>query len=129
MKSSIYGDTLLSSPEAFQSAVMFSQNPVVNGGYVDQTQGVPVRLIFKDETSGVKDANGVWVRTVKKTVWSRKALVVGTFLLFEDIVSRIMTDSGWKRQAGFFIYGLDKVVGDNGSPSYDPKANNGGRDF
>jgi len=125
----IYGDGLLSSPELFRRAVLFDQKPLVNGGYIDQTQGVPVRLIFRDEGSKIQSSGGAIVRTKSKTIWSRKVLVPGAFVLFQNTVYRLMTDQEWDFQAGFYIYGIEKVVGDNGKASYDPKANDGGRTF
>jgi hypothetical protein len=120
---------ILSMPQLFKKAVMFNQNPVVNGGYNDQTPGVKVRVIFQDEKSGAKLEGGAWVATRKKTVWSLTKLVTGAFFYFESTVFRIMTDQDWQTQSGYFVYDLEKVIGDNGKPSYDPKANLGGRDF
>lgn len=125
----IYGDGLLSSPELFQKAIMFNQSPVVNGGYIDQTTGIPVRLIFKDEGSSVKTSGGSVVVTKNKTGWSRKALPPNVFLLFKSVVYRLMNDQDWAFQGGFYVYGLEKVMGDNGQTSYQPVADSGSRDF
>lgn len=125
----IYGDGLLSSPELFQKAILFNQSPIVNGGYDGQTPGFPVRVIFQDEGSKAETKGGAIVNTKVKTVWSRKPLVLGAFLFFQGTVYRIMNDQDWTFQAGFFVYGIEKVVGDNGSKSYEPTAQLGGRDF
>lgn len=125
----IYGDGLLSSPELFQKATMFNQSPLVNGGYDNQTPGVPVRGIFQDEGSEVKTKGGATTKSKNKTIWSRKPLVAGAFLLFKTTVYRILKDQEWDFQAGFYVYGIEKVVGDNGSKSYEPAASLGGRDF
>ena len=125
----IYGDGLLSSPELFRKATMFNQSPIVNGGYRDQTPGVPVKLIFRDEGSAVKSSGGSIVRTKTKTAWSRKVLPPNVFLFFEGTVYRLLKDQEWGFQAGFYIYGIEKVVGDNGAASYEPSARLGGSDF
>jgi len=125
----VYGDPLLSSPELFQKAKLFNQKPLINGGYDERTPFVTIRGIFQDENSGVKDNHGNWVKTRNKTVWSRTKLPAGAFILFEGVVSRIMTDQDWPRQGGFYVYGLEKVIGDSGQPMVAPPAQLGGADF
>lgn len=120
---------ILAMPQLFQKAKLFNQSPLVNGGYDKKTPPIDIRVIFRDETSAVKTEGGVLVRTRKKTIWSRKELPAGAFIWFENLVFRIVTDNDWGLQRGFFIYEIEKVIGDNGKPAYIPAAQLGGHDF
>lgn len=73
----------------------------------------------------VKNSEGnlVTVRTMK--FWTRKVLSVGWFIRavhgdYAGIVYRLTTDNGWREEAGFTVYGLEKVVGDDGNATANP---------
>lgn len=129
----IYGSTILSFPELMETILYFDQSPIVNGGYDKQTPSIPVRGMFQDEGSRAQDSNGNWVKTSSKTVWSLVELVAGKFVCrkegAKEIIYRILTDQGWKFQMGFYVYGIEKVVGDSGRDVQAPVANLGGSEF
>lgn len=120
---------ILAMPQLFQKGKLFNQDPIVNGGYDNKTPAVDVRFIPRDEVSTVKSSGGVIVRTRVKTIWIRREVPAGAFLWFKGTVFRIITDNDWETQRGFFIYEIEKVIGDNGTPTYIPAAQLGGHDF
>lgn len=129
MNNAIYGDMILSFPEQERKFFYFDMAPKLNDGYENITDGVPMYGILHAEKSSAKDSNGNWVREDKQTVWSRKPLQSGKFVMFDRVVYRILTDQDWPTQGGFYVYGIEKVIGSNGQATVDPQANLGGRSF
>ena len=125
----IYGDSLLSSPELMETIQVFQQAPLVGGGYGPKSDPIPFRVIKWDEGSRIKGQDGTWVKIASRTLWSRKQIPDASFFDKLGTVWRIMTDQAWKQQAGFYIHGLEKVVGLNGNPSTAPEVNLGGGSF
>lgn len=129
MSAGVYAGMILTVPQLFRKVKLFTQSPVINGGYDQTTPYTDARVILKDDSSGVKDQHGNWVRTKRKSIWSRIEIQPGSFMLHEDTVYRVMTDQSWETQAGFFTYGIEKVIGDSGTPTFKPAANDGRADF
>lgn len=129
----VYGSTILSFPELMETILYFDQSPLVNGGYDNRTPSIPVRGMFQDEGSRAKDSNGNWVKTSTKTVWSRVELMAGKFLCrkegAKEVIYRIETDQSWKFQMGFYVYGIEKVIGDSGAGVEAPVANLGAGEY
>ena len=68
-----------------------------------------------------RNANGNLVVTRQMRFWTRQTLLEGWFIRDNDgLVYRIVKDNEWLREAGFNIYDLGKVVGDNGNADEDP---------
>lgn len=125
----VYGQSLLSFPELFRKFKYFNQSPLNNGGYDDKTPYIEKRAVFRDDGSKAKDPNGNWVRTSRKTIWSQERLMPGAFVLFNGLVYRIVSDQAWPRQGGFYVFELEKLVGNAGVNEVKPAANLGQGSF
>lgn len=125
----IYAGAILTAPQLWKNAKVYAMAPEINGGYRQTTPYRDLRIIPKDNVSRVKSQGGVYVREKKKTIWVSTQLETGLFLLFQNVVYRILTDTEWTNQAGFIVYDIEKVIGDNGMPTYQPAANLGAREM
>ena len=119
---SIYGDTLLHFAEQYQSMTYFNMIPRVNSGYdpiLDQN-GNPVEpeiiqaIIHALRPKTVTDSNGNLVTSKGLEIWSMRELTPGYFVNDTVDTFRILPENKWAREAGFFAYGIERVVGDNG---------------
>ena len=125
----LHGDLLLSVAGRMETIQVFQQAPVVGGGYGPKSDPIPYRVIKRDEISSIKNQDGTIFKSASRTIWSRDQIADAAFFEEESIIWRIITDQAWKRQSGFYIYGIEKVVGLNGMPTQEALVSLGGRDF
>lgn len=119
---SIYGDTLLCFPEQFRALAYFNMIPRVNSGYDPILDGFdqpipPVSIqaiIHALRPKTVEDSNGNLVTQKGLEIWTMQELTPGYFINDTVDTFRILPENTWAREAGFYAYGIDRVVGDNG---------------
>lgn len=121
----IYAGAILTAPQLWQKAKLYAMKPEINGGYKQTTPFRDIKVMLKDLSKRAKSQGGARVRGHNQEVWTRETLPVGEFLLINHEVYRIMADTSWEFQAGFVSYEIEKVIGDNGLPTYEPAANLG----
>lgn len=129
--SGIYGDFLLAFPEQFTTITVYAMTPKVNGGWskVEQSDQL-VKGIFQN-TGGkqLRNSNGNLVESSGAEFWSETAGLSGKFATVNNIVYRLNSDNDWTNEGGFCRYGLEKVIGNNGSESTDTTWNTGADTF
>ena len=132
----VYGDILLAWPEQMTALEVYEMSPKVNGGWtvaVDQQGNKITRSILgvfqNTRGGGAKDSNGNLAKGDGMELWTAAEGIGGMFLQWRGYVYRIKDDNRWIREGGFYRYGLEKVVGNNGTESDDASWNTGASSF
>lgn len=127
----VYGDFILAFPEQFTSITVYSMTARINGGWIkDENSDRIIRGIFQ-HTGGrrIKDSNGNKAAGSSAEFWTETPGLNGMFTTVDGVVYALLSDNDWKNEGGFIKYGLDKVVGNNGSESDDTSWNTGSDNF
>jgi hypothetical protein len=114
----LYGNMLSYHPGQFREFTYFDMTPGTNSGYTINPN-VPVstiRGVLQNSTSKVADSNGNLVDINDERLWTNTILIRGYFVQFQDITYRIVDGNDWPFEGGFYLYTLERVVGDNGTP-------------
>lgn len=132
----VYGDMLLAWPEQKRILSVYDMTPKVNGGWelVKDQQGklitTDVMGVFQNTRGGgYKDSNGNLVKSDGREFWTRTAGLDGKFFQWESEVYRLKDTNNWSFEGGFFRYGIEKVVGNNGTESDNASWNLGSGSF
>ena len=134
----IYGDMLLAWPEQNRKIEVYDMKPKQNGGWekvVDQQGKLITQTIIgvfqNTRGGGVKDNNGNLVETEGRELWTQTGGLNGKFTTWKGEVFRLMVPDGadWSFEGGFYRYGVEKVVGNNGTESDNATWNLGGGSF
>lgn len=129
--SGIYGETLLAFPEQMVTLTVFSMTAEINGGWTrDENSDITIQGIYQ-HTGGKKltESNGNLVQTSNIEIWTKTTGLNGMFSTIEGIVYRLNSDNDWFKEGGFVRYGLEKVVGNNGTEPNNTTWNFGGDNF
>jgi hypothetical protein len=127
----VYGSILTAFPEQFADVLYFDMAPLASSGWGPRTDKKKIRATVVQCTTGrkVKDSNGNLVISRDMELWSEELLQAGRFVEFEEdgafAVYRISGDNEWRREAGFVVYSLAKVVAADGTEGADPAFSNG----
>lgn len=121
---STYGDLLLYFRELFEDIAFYTQEPTERGGYrnkeevgtfqciyqADQDESLfgPDTIVGRGGSRGAQDYNDMDV------VWTQDKLEIGWFFERNDHVFKIVKESAWNKEAGFWRYKVEKVGGDTG---------------
>lgn len=129
--SGIYGDMLIHFVEQFETLSAYKMTPKQGAGWDTVANSTMTFKGIIQNTGGsrIKDGNGNLVKTDGMEVWTEKAGLIGYFMTYGNIVYRLTGDNDWSRQGGFWRYGLEKVVGNNGSESDNTSWNTGYNSF
>lgn len=134
--SGVYGDMLLAFPEQFRSLSIYEMRPLINGGWekVVDLQGKLITQeiigVFQNTLGGgLKDGNGNLVRSDGRELWTKTGDLDGKFVTWDGFVYRIKDTNKWSHEGGFHRYGLEKVVGNDGSESGNTTWNIGSNNF
>lgn len=137
--SGIYGDMLLAWPEQNRPLEVYDQDPSINAGW-DPVKNPQTGKIIKATVvgvfqntrgGGVKDSNGNLVQAEGCEFWTQTKDLAGKFFVRDSKVYRLSVpdDSDWSFEGGFYRYGVEKVVGNNGTESDNATWNLGGGSF
>ena len=129
--SGVYGDFLLAFPEQYRSITVYSMTAKINGGWtVDEDSEITIKGIYQD-TGGerLKDSNGNLAFTNSMELWTKTSGLNGKFTTIGSYVYRLCTNNDWTNEGGFCRYGLEKVIGNNGTESSDTSWNIGTNNF
>ena len=123
----IYGDMLLAFTEQNRKLEVYDQNPGINAGWEAVTDPQTGKVItttvvgvFQNTRGGgIKDSNGNQVDAKGCEFWTQEAGLVGKFFQINGKVYRLSVpdNSDWNFEGGFYRYGVEKVVGNNGTES------------
>ena len=136
--SGVYGDMLLAFTEQYTDIVVYDMKPKMNAGWdkvVDQSGNLITQTIIgvfqNTRAGGIKDQNGNLIDSEGCEFWSFEDGLVGKFFNRNGKVYRLSVpdDSDWKSEGGFYRYGVEKVVGNNGAESDNATWNIGGGSF
>lgn len=137
--SGIYGDMLLSWPEQNRTLEVYDMTAKVNGGWEivtdEQTGKVVTQTIIgvfqNTRGGGIKDSNGNLVKSEGRELWTQTGGLDGKFVTFDGDVFRLTVPDGsdWSHEGGFYRYGVEKVVGNNGTESDSAAWNTGANSF
>ena len=132
----IYGDMLLAWPEQNRPLEVYDQDPGINAGWdpvKDPQTGEVIKTkvvgVFQNTRGGgIKDSNGNLVITEGCEFWTHSDNLDGKFFLWKGKVYRLSVpdNSDWSFEGGFYRYGVEKVVGNNGTESDNATWNTGG---
>ena len=135
----VYGDMLLAFTEQNRKLEVYDQNPGINAGWEavkDPQTGKVITTtvvgVFQNTRGGgIKDSNGNLVDVEGCEFWTQEAGLVGKFFQRNSKVYRLSVpdDSDWNFEGGFYRYGVEKVVGNNGTESDNAAWNLGGGSF
>lgn len=135
--SGIYGDMLLAWPEQQRTIEVYDMTAKINGGWEPvtdpQTGEVITQTIIavfqNTRGGGLKDSNGNLVNTEGRELWTMTGNLEGKFLTWENDVYRLTDTNNWSFEGGFHRYGVEKVVGNNGTESDNASWNLGSGSF
>ena len=134
--SGVYGDMLLAFPEQFRSLSVYDMNPLINGGWekvVDQQEKLITQEIIgvfqNTRGGGLKDINGNLGKSDGRELWTQTGGLDGKFITWGNAVYRLNDTNNWSHEGGFYRYGLEKVVGNDGSESTNTSWNIGSNNF
>ena len=135
----VYGDMLLAWPEQQRKIDVYDMTAKINGGWEvvkDPQTGEVIKTtilgVFQNTRGGgLKDSNGNLVTTEGRELWTRTGHLEGKFLTRDGKVFRLAApdNNDWSFEGGFYRYGVEKVVGNNGTESDNATWNLGGNSF
>lgn len=127
----IYGDTLLAWPEQQQAITVYEMTPGINGGWtVTPDSQIKVLGVYQHTRGAqIKDSNGNLVNSQGTEFWTHTGNLDGKFVSKDNAVYRLHSSNDWNREGGFFRYGLEKLVGNNGTESDNSTWNTGLNSF
>ena len=135
----VYGDMLLAWPEQNRQLEVYDQDPRINAGWdpvTDPQTGKIIKTtvvgVFQNTRGGgVKDSNGNLVQAEGCEFWTQTKGLAGKFFIRDSKVYRlsIPDDSDWSCEGCFYRYGVEKVVGNNGTESDNATWNLGSGSF
>ncbi len=131
----IYGLGLECFPELFQPVVYGSMIPLVNDNYTNGTTGqdafvkIATYQGFLINSGGkTKNSNGNLVNTDNWHLYVSETLQLGYFIEANGSRYRIVPSENWTQYLGFNHYGLELIVGSDGSVPIASGFNNGSSD-
>ena len=114
----LYGSMLTYFAGQLRDFTYYNQYPKINSGYTIDPL-VPIgkyRGVLQNSTSDIEDGNGHLVQRMDEFLWTSADLQVGFFVIFLDVVYRIIPSNDWLFEGGFTRYTIKRGVGDNGTP-------------
>ncbi len=113
---SVYGEMLLAFPEQFRQFSFFEALANLNDGYGERQNVKKYYGVIQTSNSTVKDLNGNLVRSIHYRLWTRSKFPdslgsMGRFVDFGGLVYRVMSESDWPTEGGFYFHDLEKVIG------------------
>ena len=127
---------LLAWPEQQRAIQVFNMTPKPNGGWdVEKDQSgqkitqTVIGVFQNTRGGGIKDSNGNLVKTDGREFWTQTASLEGKFFEWNGKVYRLTDTNNWSFEGGFYRYGVEKVVGNNGTESDNTTWNLGGHSF
>ncbi len=106
---------LLHFPEQIRDFLYFNAEATINSGYTVIGTPLTVSGVIQNSTTAIKESHDNLVSSDHMNVWIDSKLTRGWFLTFENIMFRIVNGSDWPFEGGYYMYTIERVVGDNGT--------------
>jgi hypothetical protein len=121
-----YGSIIEAFPEQLQTVEYFDMAPGHESGYGARTDRQMIDCVIQcKDGRRIKNSNGNLVTTRGLQIWYEGTLEMGRFIDDGQYVFRIAKDDSWLNEAGFNVYGVDKVVGADGTEITEPAFDDG----
>lgn len=111
----VYGDMLLFWPEQLREMQYFNMLPNINSGFTIDSSAVTIWGVIQNAASAIKESNGNLISSDHMNLWTESKLTRGWFILFDSTTYRIVNGNDWPSEGGFYMYTIERAVGDNGS--------------
>lgn len=111
----VYGDMLMHFPEQFREMQYFDMLPKINSGFTVDGSATMIWAVIQNAATAIKESNGNLISSDHMNLWTETKLKRGAFILFESITFRIVNGNDWPSEGGFYMYTIERVVGDNGT--------------
>ena len=111
----VYGDMLLFWPEQLREMQYFNMLPKINSGFTVDSSSVKIWGVIQNAASAIKESNGNLISSDHMNLWTETKLTRGWFILFDSTTFRIVNGNDWPNEGGFYMYTIERVVGDNGT--------------
>ena len=121
----IYGDMLVYFSEQFQQFEAFHQVARVGSGYEKIGESFNITgIIQTNEGANVIGSTGKlsqyagWhtlAAPEEKQLWTYEKQTFGTYFIYDEEIWVIGGRKDWSKEAGFYAYKIDKLIGDNGA--------------
>jgi hypothetical protein len=111
----VYGDMLMHFPEQFREMQYFDMLPKINSGFTVDGSATTIWAVIQNAASAIKESNGNLISSDHMNLWTETKLKRGAFILFENVTFRIVNGNDWPSEGGFYMYTVERVVGDNGT--------------
>ena len=117
-----YGSTLTAFSGDFISVAYYQALAGFDSGPGAPQTPATVRGILQCVERRIKESDGNVADYPAMKFWTRKTLNAGWFIRDKkEIIYRFfLIDNEWIEEGGFTVYGLERVVGDNGNATLDP---------
>ena len=128
MSGGAFGNMLTMFPETQIMVDYFDQQPLHGGGYGPRTDKSKVRGMLQCTTGRrVRTANGYKVIGRGMRFWTEAPLQAGRFISDGVYVYAlaIPASDDWEREAGFYIYDCERVLGQDGTEIVEPSFTHG----
>lgn len=109
-------DMLLHFPEQLRPFQYFNMEPGMNSGYTLDGSPVTVWGVIQNAASMIKESHDNLISSDHMNVWIDTKLTRGWFLSFENIIFRIVNGNDWPFEGGYYMYTIERLVGNNGTP-------------
>jgi hypothetical protein len=111
----VYGEMLLFFPEQLREMQYFDMLPKINSGFTVDGSATTIWAVIQNAASAIKESNGNLISSDHMNVWTETKLSRGHFILFDGTTYRIVGGNDWPSEGGFYMYTVERVVGDNGT--------------
>jgi len=128
MSGGAFGNMLTMFPETKIVVDYFDMQPLHGGGYGPRTDWSKVYGILQCTTGRrVRHANGNKIIGRGMRFWTETPLQAGRFISdgVYTYTLAIPSQDDWDREAGFYIYDLERVTGQDGTETVEPSFNHG----
>ena len=109
-------DMLLHFPEQLRPFLYFNATADINSSYTPVGSPVTVWGVIQNAASSIKESQGNLISSDHMNVWIDTQLTRGWFLSFSSVMYRIVNGNDWPFEGGYYMYTIERVVGDNGTP-------------
>jgi hypothetical protein len=126
MSSGVYGTIITAFYDLAETVTYFDQAPAAGSSWGARTDVQTIQVVIQcKDGRRAKNSNGNLVTTRGIQIWYEGELTMGRFIDDGKLIYRIAKDDAWTNEAGFTIYGVDKIVGADGTEVTEPAFNNG----
>lgn len=126
MPRAVYGDMLAFFPELIRRFVLYEKSPTIIAGHTDKKNLRQTSGILQFCKAGDVVVNGQTLNDVDAPlIWTRSDIGMDTYIEADGVEYRRTKNNKYVREAGFYIYVLESVVGNTDTQTPDTTVNLG----